>query len=135
MKTITTYTTKKSTVILLGLFLSLFLFSSSFQAQEVQVKGIVKGQTYEKTEVLNGANIFLKGTKVGTSSNKKGVFTFPQKLKIGDVLEISYLGFLTKRIKIKENSSYLSITLQEDDNQMLGALNNNKRYKSKRHKE
>lgn len=135
MKTIKTFTPKKTTLMLFGLFLSLFLFSNSFQAQEVQVKGVVKGQTFEKTEVLNGANIFLKGTKIGTSSNKKGEFTFPQKLKIGDVLEVSYLGFLKRRITIRKNTTSLNITLQEDDNQMLGALNNNKRYKSKRHKE
>jgi hypothetical protein len=126
---------KKSTSILFGLFLSLFLCSTTSKAQEIQISGIVKGQTFEQTEILNGANIFLKGTKTGTSSNKKGEFTFPQKLNIGDVLEISYLGYLKKRITIKENSSFLNITLQEDDNQMLGALNNNKRYKTKRQKE
>lgn len=135
MKTIPTFTSKKSTFILLGLFLSLFFFSTELKAQELLVKGIVKGQTYEETEVLNGANIFLKGTNIGTSSNKKGEFTFPQKLKVGDILEVSYLGFITKRIKIGANSTYLKIILQEDDNQMLGALNSNKRFKSKRNKE
>lgn len=135
MNTIKTFTSKKKTFIIFGLFLSLFLFSNTFQAQEVQISGIVKGQTYEKTEVLNGANIFLKGTKIGTSSNKKGEFTFPQKLKIGDVLEISYLGYLKRRITIRKNKTTLNIILQEDDNQMLGAVNSNKLYKSKRHKE
>lgn len=135
MNTIKTFTSKKKTFIIFGLFLSLFLFSTTFQAQEVQISGIVKGQTYEKTEVLNGANIFLKGTKIGTSSNKKGEFTFPQKLKIGDVLEISYLGYLKRRITIRKNKTTLNIILQEDDNQMLGAVNSNKLYKSKRHKE
>ena len=134
MKTIEAFTSKKTTVILFGLFLSL-LFTNQLQAQSIQVKGIVKGKTYEETEVLNGANIFLKGTSTGTSSNKKGEFTFPQKLKVGDILEISYLGYITKRIKISANSTYLKITLQEDDNQMLGALNSNKRFKSKRNKE
>ncbi len=135
MKTIKTFSLNKPVSITLGLFLLLFLISSSLQAQEIQVKGIIKGETFEKTEILKGANIFLKGTKTGTSSNKKGEFSFPQKLKIGDVLEISYLGFFKKRIKIKENSTYLKITLQEDDNQMLGALNSNKPYKSKRPKQ
>ena len=134
MITLKTKPIQKST-----LFFFLFLFTcfvtSNLTAQEIQVKGIVKGQSYDKIEVLNGANIFLKGTKIGTSSNKKGEFTFPQKLKIGAVLEISYLGFLTKKVKIKENSVYITITLNEDDNQMLGALNNNKRYKSKRQKD
>lgn len=123
-------------IVTLGSFLFLFLFfSNSISAQEIQVKGIIKGQTFNQTEVLNGANIFLKGTNTGTSSNKKGEFTFPTKLKVGDILEISYLGYLKKKVTIKSNSSFLKITLQEDDNQMLGALNSNKRYKSKRHKE
>ena len=107
--------------------------SNSANAQ-IKVKGIVKGQTIEKIDVLNGANIFLNGTKIGSISNKKGEFTFPQKLKKGDVLIFSYLGFVKKRIKITENSSYLTVILQEDENQMLGALNSNKRYKSKRSK-
>lgn len=135
MKTTKTLRMQKSTAIIFGLFLSLFFCSSSFQAQRIEVKGIVKGQTFEKTEILNGANIFLKGKNIGTSSNKKGEFTFPRKLNIGDVLEISYLGFLKKSVTIKSNSSFLNITLQEDDNQMLGALNNNKRYKTKRQKD
>ncbi|MFK8058975.1 MAG: carboxypeptidase-like regulatory domain-containing protein [Polaribacter sp.] len=135
MKTIKTFTFKKQTLILFGVFLSLFFFSNSLTAQEIAIKGVIKGKTLEKTEVLNGANIFLKGTKTGTSSNRKGEFTFPQKLKIGDILEVSYLGFVTKRIKIRKNATYLTINLQEDDNEMLGALNSNKRFKSKRTKQ
>jgi hypothetical protein len=74
-------------------------------------------------------------TNIGTISNKKGEFTFPQKLSKGDVLEISYLGFTKQKVTIKENSNFLNILLKEDDNQILGALNNNKRYKSKRQKD
>ncbi|WP_397446030.1 carboxypeptidase-like regulatory domain-containing protein [Polaribacter sp. R77954] len=135
MKTIKTLKVQKSTAILFGLFLSFCLSSNNFYGQEITVKGIVKGQSFETVEILNGANIFLKDTKTGTSTNKKGEFTFPKKLNIGDVLEISYLGYVKKRVTIKPNSSFLNITLQEDDNQMLGALNSNKRYKSKRQKD
>jgi hypothetical protein len=125
----------KSKSFLVSVFFAFFLITTSVSAQKVDIKGIVKGKTFEKTEVLNGANIFLKGTKTGTSSNRKGEFTFPRKLNVGDVLEISYLGYLKKRIKITANSKFLNIILQEDDNEMLGALNNNKRYKSKRLKQ
>ena len=65
----------------------------------------------------------------------KGEFTFPQKLKTGDVLVFSYLGFVKKRIKINANSSFINVVLKEDENQMLGALNSNKRYTSKRSKQ
>lgn len=134
MKTLKKVSIRKSTVIFLSFLLALFC-TTNLKAQEIQVKGIVKGQTFEKIEILKGANIFLKGTKIGTSSNKKGEFNFPEKLNVGDVLEISYLGFLKKRVTIKKNSSFIKITLQEDDNQMLGALNSNKRHKTKRQKE
>lgn len=112
-----------------------FFFSSVLTAQEIQVKGVVKGKSAEFTEILNGANVYLKDTNVATSTNRKGEFTFPQKLKVGDVLVISYLGYLKKQIKINEKSTFLDITLQEDDNEMLGALQTNKRYQSKRNKQ
>lgn len=134
MKTIQKLIFNKSSFLSFTFFLT-FLFSSNLKAQDIKVTGVVKGQTIEKLEVLNGANIFLKGTKTGTSSDRKGKFTFPKKLKIGDILEVSYLGFVTKRITIRKNSSQIIVTLQEDSNEMLGAVNSNKRYKSKRKKQ
>lgn len=47
----------------------------------------------------------------------------------------SYLGYLKKSIKIKENTTTLNVVLLEDENEMLGALNSNKRYASKRKKQ
>lgn len=134
MKTTKTISIHKSTFLMLSLLFT-FFFTSNIKAQNIQVKGIVKGKAYDKIEALNGANIFLKGTKIGTSSNKKGEFTFPKKLKVGDVLVFSYLGYLKKAVNIKANSTYLTVTLNEDDNEMLGALNSNKRYKSKHKKQ
>ena len=131
MKTIKNLTIKKSWYLVLGLFFSLFFFSNSINAQ-ITVKGIVKGAATDGTEVLNGANIYLENKKVATTSNRKGEFTFPQKLKIGDVLVFSYLGFVKKKVKIDAKSTFLTIILEEDDNQMLGALNDNKPFKSKR---
>lgn len=112
-----------------------FFFSSVLTAQEIQVKGVVKGKSAESTEILNGANVYLKDTNIATSTNRKGEFTFPQKVKVGDVLVISYLGYLKKQIKINEKSTFLDITLLEDENEMLGALQTNKRYQSKRNKQ
>jgi hypothetical protein len=114
--------------------MSFFFFATNLQAQEIEVTGIVKGKTYEKSELLNGVNILLKGTRTGTTTNRKGEFTFPKKLKPGDILVFSYLGLATQNIKIKENSSVLNITLIEDDSQIFGALNSNKRYSSKKSK-
>ena len=135
MKTIKPFSLKKSTFLIVGLFLTLFLLSSSLQAQDLTINGIVKGKTETETTVLNGANIFLKGTRIGTTSNKKGEFTFPKSLKVGDILVFSYLGFEKKSVKIKSDSKVINIILVEDESQMFGALNSNKRFSSNRKKQ
>lgn len=101
-------------------------------SQEIQVKGIVKGKSESTIEVLSGANVYIKGTAIATSTNKKGEFTFPQKVKPGTVLVFSYLGYLKKEVRIRKNTSMLSIILEEDNNEILGAPMTRKRYKSKR---
>lgn len=114
-------------------FIALFLLSAiSIQAQDIEVKGIVKGKFEEVAEALPEVNIYLKNTNIGTSTDRKGEFTFPRKLKIGDILVFSYLGFKKKEVTIQKTSTYLNIMLQEDNNVLLGATNTNKRYKSKR---
>ncbi len=135
MKTTKTISVNKSTFAFLGLILSILFFSNSFQAQEMEVKGVVKGKSESITEILSGATVYLKGTNDATSTNRKGEFTFPKKLKKGDVLVFSYLGYKRKQVKITEKTSFLSVVLLEDDNEMLGALNSNKRFKSKRLKQ
>ncbi|WP_299017763.1 carboxypeptidase-like regulatory domain-containing protein [uncultured Polaribacter sp.] len=132
MKTLKKVSAKQTTkLVTFVLFLTL-LFSGVQTNAQILVKGVVKGKTATETEVLNGANIYLKGTAIGTSSNKKGEFTFPRKLKIGDVLVFTYLGYEKKFVKINNDATNLAITLLEDANEMLGALNTNKRFKSKR---
>ncbi|MFY0629172.1 MAG: carboxypeptidase-like regulatory domain-containing protein [Flavobacteriaceae bacterium] len=116
------------------LFLVVFVSTSSY-AQSFEVKGVVKGKTQLETEILSDVNIYLKGTNIGTTSNRRGEFKFPQKLKSGDVLVFSFLGFIKKQITLKNNTTFLTVILQEDDNTLLGALRNNKRYKSKRLKQ
>jgi hypothetical protein len=117
------------------LFLTLILSATVSQAQQIEVKGTVKGKINNEVTPLDNATIYLKGTKTATTTTKKGAFKFPKKLNIGDVLVFSYLGYLKKSIKIKENTTTLNVVLLEDENEMLGALNSNKRYASKRKKQ
>jgi hypothetical protein len=113
-----------------------FLFySTSINAQDIQVKGIVKGKSEDVIEILSGANVYIKGTTIATSTNKKGEFTFPRKLKAGEILIFSYLGYEKKSVRIRPNTTFLSVILEEDDNEILGAPMSNKRFKSKRNKQ
>ncbi|WP_418602947.1 carboxypeptidase-like regulatory domain-containing protein [Hwangdonia sp.] len=97
-----------------------------------QNERIVKGIITNDEGPVESASITLKGTKVGTVSNSKGEFTFPQVLKTGDVLLINYLGYETIAIKIKDDTSFIRPVLSEDLIEFVGALNTNKPYKSKR---
>ena len=134
MKTFKTISLNKSKFTCIAFCVSFFFFTATLQAQEIEISGTVKGKTYDKTALLDGVNILLRGTRTGTTTNKKGEFIFPKKLKAGDILVFSYLGLAKQNIKIKENSSVLNITLVEDDSQIFGALNSNKRYSSKKSK-
>ena len=97
-------------------------------AKERTIKGVISNDDGP----LESASIILKGTKIGVVSNNKGEFTFPQLLKTGDVLLISYLGYETVEIKIKDNTSFIRLMLSEDLIEFVGALNTDKPYKSKR---
>lgn len=92
----------------------------------------IKGMVSSADGPLLGVNVILKDSKVGTVTDDKGKYTFPKKLKTGDVLLISYLGFKTVEVKIPANTSYIETVLSEEVVEFMGSLNTNKRYKSKR---
>ncbi|WP_299105416.1 carboxypeptidase-like regulatory domain-containing protein [uncultured Winogradskyella sp.] len=92
----------------------------------------IKGVVSDETETLLGVNIVLEGTTTGTTTNEKGEFTFPKKLKTGDVLLFSYLGYETQKVEIKDNTTFIELKLTIDSVTMIGALDSGKPYKSKR---
>ncbi|WP_396635514.1 carboxypeptidase-like regulatory domain-containing protein [Maribacter sp. R77961] len=101
-------------------------------AQGFTVKGTVLD---EENLPLPGANVFLKGTKVGVSTDFDGKFEFPQALEVGDVLLFSYLGYETKEYIVPESStSVLDITINFDfaDVELMGEVVIDGVYSSKR---
>jgi hypothetical protein len=61
-------------------------------AEERIVKGIVRDDT---NAPMAGVSIYLKGATEGTVTDADGKFEFPRKLKEGDVLVFSFIGFET----------------------------------------
>lgn len=78
--------------------------------KQVQVKGVVMDETGEP---LVGANVKLKGTGTGTVSDMYGVFEI--RSAPGDVLEISYVGFLPRSVTVGGNTD-LRVRLVADNN-------------------
>jgi hypothetical protein len=65
------------------------------------VKGVIRD---EAGEPVPGANIFHKGTSHGTTADAEGRFAFPYKLKAGDVLTVSFLGFTSLDYVVPQNA-------------------------------
>jgi hypothetical protein len=77
------------------------------------LKGLVLSQ--EDGLPLQGANIVLKGSSIGTMADAEGRFEFPQKVKQGEVLVFSYIGFDTQEFTVPEKTdSPLEIRLSGD---------------------
>jgi TonB-linked SusC/RagA family outer membrane protein len=90
----------------LFLFLSVLISGISF-GQNQTVTGKVTG---DKGESISNASVIVKNTKIGTTTNDMGVFSFsvPATAK---VLVISYVGYESKEVIITGGS--LDITLTE----------------------
>jgi TonB-linked SusC/RagA family outer membrane protein len=93
---------KKKHLILLLFFVGMLTSYS----QNLTVKGKVSDSNGNR---LPGVNILVKGTKNGSSTGGDGSYSI--KAQKGDVLEISYIGFETKEVKITDAT--LDVVLSE----------------------
>ncbi|WP_405606565.1 SusC/RagA family TonB-linked outer membrane protein [Polaribacter sp. Asnod1-A03] len=91
-------------------FIAMLLLSVTNYAQDgVSVKGTVTSQT--DGEPILGANIIIKGTTIGTSTDFDGNYEI--KVTSGAVLQFSYLGFVTKSVTYTDQKS-INVELVED---------------------
>ena len=79
--------------------------------------GVLNAQTVKGTvisgsdnEPLIGASVMVQGTKNGAVTDLDGNFTI--SAKNGQTLEVSYLGFITQKVKV--TGSVINVTLFED---------------------
>lgn len=92
------------------LYLLLSIMTTSLYAQGQQtVSGVVKDT---KGESLIGVSIMVKDTSTGTITDIDGNYTVTVNSE-NDVLEISYMGFTSKEIKVGSKKT-IDIILQED---------------------
>lgn len=82
--------------------------NSSVQSSRITVKGRVLDENGEGVPM---ASILVKGESRGAHTNMDGEFSL--QAKVGDVLVISFIGYVEQEVTIK-NASPLTITLKED---------------------
>ncbi len=72
--------------------------------------GTITGFIEDQSGPLPGVSVIIKGTSFGTSTDFDGQYSI--KIKKGDVLVFSYLGFMTKEFAI-QNQTNLNVKLEE----------------------
>lgn len=102
----------KSITILILLTCSLFFANMTLSAQN---SSLVSGSVHDEAgESIIGASVTVVGAKTGTT-DVDGNFSI--NAKVGDVLQFTYLGFVTLQHKIV-SSAPIHITMKEDVQQM-----------------
>lgn len=98
----------------------LFFFLMTFLSLAAYAQpNIVRGKVFEAgtKNPIPGANVIVKGTTRGVSTDLDGNFTL-DKVSPGDVLEISYIGMETQDVKVVAGRHYLEIALKDDTQQL-----------------
>ena len=130
--------------------LALFSFTGA-QAQDTDTKdttpNIRVNQTNQNNAVtgtivdennlpLPGVNIVLQGSAIGTESDFDGNFVFPKKVKNGDILIFSYVGYESKKMTIQNNNAtanmVLNVSLSNDSYILMGKVAVKEVYSSKK---
>ncbi len=90
-------------------FLLIGFTSYSVEAQS-KITGKIVGAN---KKAIIGADIIIKGTTQGTTTNLSGNFTLISNLSFPWTLVVSYTGYGTKEIIVDSNSSLVNIILEE----------------------
>ncbi|MBX2840482.1 MAG: TonB-dependent receptor, partial [Flammeovirgaceae bacterium] len=89
------------------------IFDEVIQVVQYKVSGKVTASS--DNEPLPGVSIILKGTNIGTTTDLDGAYSL--EVNQGDILQFSYIGFLTKEIEAG-NQTEINISLEEDLEQL-----------------
>ncbi|RXR34134.1 TonB-dependent receptor [Flavobacterium piscinae] len=93
----------------------LTLFFCSISLAQTTIKGSVADNT---NQPIPGANIKIVGEDIGTTTDFDGNFTLTTQKKPPFTIEISSIGFATKREEIKSNNQKISAVLAEEETRL-----------------
>ena len=111
-------------IILLLLFIPLVSFG----------QGILKGYTIDFAESpLPGASIYNTTNKKSSISNKVGYFVI--NASVGDIIEVSYVGFTTQTFKVENFEVLVQLSVDKQLEDIVKAELKNKKSKRKKSNE
>jgi len=94
-------------------FIYIMLFFPLVLISQEQLNGIVLETSNGKEMPLPGANVYWLNSSVGAITNDDGTFTLPYKFSYNKLV-ISYVGFKTDTLTVKENK-FINHVLQASD--------------------
>ncbi|KAA0261691.1 MAG: carboxypeptidase-like regulatory domain-containing protein [Chlorobiota bacterium] len=98
-------------------YLIFILFLSTTVFSQTKISGTIRSA---QGEVLIGANIFIKGSYDGASSDAKGNFEFTTTETGDQILIASYIGYKTKETKVTLDGDPLTFEFRlEPDSKIL----------------
>ena len=99
-------------------FIQLIFITKVF-SQTITIHGFVRDNS--NGEPLTGANVFLKGTSLGTATGENGNYRISNVSPGEYVLQSSYIGYLSKEIELKLTSGQvIKIDFELDFNTIQG---------------
>ncbi|MBI9034883.1 MAG: TonB-dependent receptor [Bacteroidales bacterium] len=97
---------RKAIIIIAGCLLALIC-----GAHAQKIKGVVIDN---KKQPLTGASVYWSDSWKGSTSNENGYFELSKHISDGDLLVVSFVGFQSDTISVKDVSKRLKIILQEN---------------------
>ncbi|MEE2772503.1 MAG: carboxypeptidase-like regulatory domain-containing protein, partial [Bacteroidota bacterium] len=89
---------------------SILLLLIAFSFSQISARTITGTVIDESGQSLPGVNILVKGTNTSAQTDIDGKFSI--EASRGDILTFSFVGFITERIKIKDET-ILEVVLKE----------------------
>lgn len=76
--------------------LAIWGISFIFMTQSLMAAGTIRGKVFDRitNDALFGANIYIKGTSIGTTTDMNGVYTLPNVPTNEQTIEVSYIGYV-----------------------------------------
>jgi hypothetical protein len=96
------------------------LKSPSIEDEEYWIEGFIQDK-YDHS-ALPGVNVVLRGTTHGTTSDVNGYFRFPVRVKKGDVLVVSFIGYMTEEYKVPATAEKTMVLKLNMDYEIMGEV-------------